>query len=132
MSTQREGKIVDGRCHSLTASYIRDRHNMDDSVPICQYFEGFSMDGKESTMPYGVYTIDDLKEYGRDRNWCPYFLSRFAVCFYLNYHNFLIKLIIILDYVCEHRRVQLPLLIRSEDSRCRLERISQRVGGDLR
>ncbi|KAK9687690.1 Helicase C-terminal domain [Popillia japonica] len=81
VSTQREGKIVDGRCHSLTASYIRDRHNMDDSVPICQYFEGFSMDGKESTMPYGVYTIDDLKEYGRDRNWCPYFLSRFAITY---------------------------------------------------
>ncbi|KRT81408.1 helicase, partial [Oryctes borbonicus] len=81
VSTQREGKIVDGRCHSLTASYIRDRHNFDDSVPICQYFEGFSMDGKESTMPYGVYSIDDLKEYGRDRNWCPYFLSRFAITY---------------------------------------------------
>ncbi|KAI4472011.1 dna repair dead helicase rad3/xp-d subfamily member [Holotrichia oblita] len=81
VSTQREGKIVDGRCHALTASYVRERHNMDDSVPICQYFEGFSMDGKESTMPYGVYTIDDLKEYGRDRNWCPYFLSRFAITY---------------------------------------------------
>lgn len=37
------------------------------------------MDGKESTMPFGVYSIDDMKQFGRDRNWCPYFLSRFAV-----------------------------------------------------
>lgn len=37
------------------------------------------MDGKESNLPYGVYSIDDLKQYGRDRNWCPYFLARFAV-----------------------------------------------------
>lgn len=33
-------------------------------------------------LPYGVYTIDDMKQYGADRNWCPYFLSRFAVSLY--------------------------------------------------
>lgn len=37
------------------------------------------MEGKESTLPVGVYSIDDLKEYGRMRNWCPYFLARYAV-----------------------------------------------------
>lgn len=41
------------------------------------------MDGKESMIPHGVYSIDDLKQYGRDRNWCPYFLARFAVSYYL-------------------------------------------------
>lgn len=46
-----------------------------------QYFEGFTMEGKESTLPVGVYSIDDLKEYGRSRNWCPYFLARYAVCY---------------------------------------------------
>lgn len=79
MSTEREGKIVDGKCHSLTASYVRDRHTVDDTVPVCEYYEGFALDGKESTIPYGVYSIDDLKKYGRHRNWCPYFVSRFAV-----------------------------------------------------
>lgn len=44
-----------------------------------QYFEGFTLEGKESTLPVGVYSIDDLKEYGRSRNWCPYFLARYAV-----------------------------------------------------
>lgn len=37
------------------------------------------MEGKEQIMPPGIYSIDDLKEYGKDRNWCPYFLARFTV-----------------------------------------------------
>lgn len=79
VSREREGKIVDARCHSLTASYVRDRHNYDDSTPICNFYEGFDIEGRERTMPPGIYSIDDLKEYGRDRNWCPYFLARFTI-----------------------------------------------------
>nr|CAI5834120.1 unnamed protein product [Callosobruchus analis] len=79
VSREKEGKIVDARCHALTASYVRDRHNYDDTVPICQYYEGFELDGKENTLPYGVYSIDDLKDFGRHKNWCPYFLARYAV-----------------------------------------------------
>lgn len=79
VSTEREGKIVDGKCHSLTASYVRERHNIDDTTPVCQYYEGFALDGKESNLPYGVYGLDEIKQYGRDRNWCPYFLARFAI-----------------------------------------------------
>ncbi|XP_050349919.1 general transcription and DNA repair factor IIH helicase subunit XPD isoform X2 [Nymphalis io] len=79
VSREREGKLVDGKCHSLTASYIREKHESDNSVPICQFYEGFNREGKESMLPYGVYTMDDLKQYGADRNWCPYFLSRFAI-----------------------------------------------------
>lgn len=72
---------MDAKCHSLTASYIRERHSYDDTTPICQFYEGFNLDGKETTMPFGVYNIDDMKQFGRDRNWCPYFLARFAVGF---------------------------------------------------
>ncbi|CAH0399586.1 unnamed protein product [Chilo suppressalis] len=79
VSREREGKLVDGKCHSLTASYIREKHERDSSVPICQFYEGFSREGKESMLPFGVYTMDDLKQYGADRNWCPYFLARFAI-----------------------------------------------------
>jgi DNA excision repair protein ERCC-2 len=79
VSKEREGKIVDSKCYGLTASYIRERAAHDDSTPVCQYYEGFNIEGKESTLPSGVYSIDDLKQYGRERNWCPYFLSRFAV-----------------------------------------------------
>ncbi|XP_076641015.1 general transcription and DNA repair factor IIH helicase subunit XPD [Halictus rubicundus] len=79
VSREREGKIVDGRCHSLTASYIRERHNYDESTPICNFYEGFDIEGKEQIVPSGIYSIDDLKQYGRDRNWCPYFLARFTM-----------------------------------------------------
>ncbi|KAI4482559.1 hypothetical protein M0804_008412 [Polistes exclamans] len=79
VSKEREGKVVDSRCHSLTASYVRDRHNYDESTPICNFYEGFDLEGKTQVIPSGVYSLDDLKEYGRDRNWCPYFLARFMI-----------------------------------------------------
>jgi DNA excision repair protein ERCC-2 len=70
---------VDAKCYGLTAPYVRDRYQYDDTVPICQYFEGFQAEGKEALLPYGVYGIEELKDFGRQRNWCPYFLSRFAI-----------------------------------------------------
>ncbi|XP_049853538.1 general transcription and DNA repair factor IIH helicase subunit XPD [Schistocerca gregaria] len=79
VSKERDGKIVDGRCHSLTASYIRDRHSYDESVPVCNFYEAFSTFGKEAPMAPGIYGIDDLKDYGRDMGWCPYFLARYAI-----------------------------------------------------
>ena len=39
MSQERDGKTVDGKCHSLTASHIRVRHKNDSSVPICGFYE---------------------------------------------------------------------------------------------
>lgn len=36
VSKEREGKAVDGKCYGLTASYIRDRHEMDSETPICK------------------------------------------------------------------------------------------------
>ncbi|RLU24136.1 hypothetical protein DMN91_004346 [Ooceraea biroi] len=37
------------------------------------------MEGKEQIIPPGIYSIDDLKDYGKDRNWCPYFLARYTI-----------------------------------------------------
>lgn len=79
VSKERDGKIVDGRCHSLTASYVRERHNYDDSVPICSFYECFDIEGREVQLEPGVYSLDDLKEYGQERNWCPYFLARYTI-----------------------------------------------------
>lgn len=79
VSKERDGKIVDGRCHSLTASYIRDRHSYDESVPVCNFYEAFNSFGREAPMAPGIYNLDDLKDYGRDMGWCPYFLARYAI-----------------------------------------------------
>nr|SVE74026.1 EOG090X01B4 [Daphnia barbata] len=79
VSKEREGKVVDGRCYGLTASFVRARRAADDSVPICQFYEGFDAHGKEFPLPPGVYNLDDLKEYGQMKGWCPYFLARYTI-----------------------------------------------------
>jgi DNA excision repair protein ERCC-2 len=79
VSREKEGKIVDGRCHSLTASYVRARHQKDPTVPVCSYYENFDLHGREFPLPPGVYNLDDLKEYGRQKGWCPYFIARYTV-----------------------------------------------------
>lgn len=40
VSKEREGKAVDGKCYGLTAGHVRERHRMDDTVPVCQWYEG--------------------------------------------------------------------------------------------
>ncbi|XP_058793848.1 general transcription and DNA repair factor IIH helicase subunit XPD isoform X1 [Phymastichus coffea] len=79
VSKEKEGKIVDSRCHALTASYVRERHNYDDSTPVCGFYETFDIEGREMIIPPGIYSIDDMKEFGKDRNWCPYFLARYTI-----------------------------------------------------
>lgn len=79
VSREKDGKMVDSKCYALTASHVRERQQYDESIAGCQYFEGFQTEGKESHLPTGVYSLDDLKEYGRERNWCPYFTARFAI-----------------------------------------------------
>lgn len=79
VSKEREGKSVDGKCFGLTASYVRERHAADDTTPVCQYYEGFDIEGRTAVLPVGIYNLDDLKDFGRERNWCPYFMARQAI-----------------------------------------------------
>ena len=39
MSKEEEGKLVDSRCHKLTASFVRRSHQRDKNVPVCLFFE---------------------------------------------------------------------------------------------
>ncbi|XP_042296844.1 general transcription and DNA repair factor IIH helicase subunit XPD isoform X2 [Sceloporus undulatus] len=79
VSSLRFGKEVDGKCFSLTASYIRVQHQQDSSAPSCRFFEEFDAHGRQLPIPYGVYNLDDLKAYGRQKGWCPYFLARYSI-----------------------------------------------------
>lgn len=85
--------MVDGRCHSLTASYVRERHKSDESVPVCSFFEGFDIEGREGTIPPGVYNLDDLKSYGQKMGQCPYFIARQTV-------RVLLKSIVLTLHLC--------------------------------
>ncbi|XP_069738322.1 general transcription and DNA repair factor IIH helicase subunit XPD [Phaenicophaeus curvirostris] len=79
VSALRFGKEVDGRCLSLTASYVRAQHQRDPSVPTCRFYQDFDTHGREEPLPYGVYNLDDLKAFGRRKGWCPYFLARYSI-----------------------------------------------------
>lgn len=88
VSTERDGRIVDAKCMSLTASFKRrkkhEKENGDSGPSIeegCSFYEAFDSRGRESLIPPGVYSIDDLQDYGRKRGWCPYFLARHAIMY---------------------------------------------------
>lgn len=79
VSAEREGKKVDGKCLSLTASYIRFKHKEDNNVPVCAFYESFDAHGKEEKLAPGVYHLDDLKAVGGNKGWCPYYIARHAI-----------------------------------------------------
>ena len=80
VSQERRGQVVDSKCMAMTASWVREKTNTDR----CDFFETLerqlAMD--EGTSPLlqqfssGVYTMDELKEYGKLNGVCPYFLAR--------------------------------------------------------
>jgi DNA excision repair protein ERCC-2 len=78
VSQERDGKTVDGKCHNLTATHIRVRAKKDPSIPVCSFYENFDMHGREVILPADIYDLDSLREYGRRKGWCPYFLARYS------------------------------------------------------
>lgn len=81
---------MDGRCHSLTASYVREQHRYNKNVQVCDFYEAYDTFGREEPIPPGAYSIDDLKEYSRSKGYCPYFLARYTVSLKMsNLSNFL-------------------------------------------
>ncbi|PVU96684.1 hypothetical protein BB559_002304 [Furculomyces boomerangus] len=76
LSRERKGKVVDARCRSMTSSWVRAKSKNDPDVETCSFFETLSESQDAMLMPSGVYTMDDLREYGAYKNFCPYFLAR--------------------------------------------------------
>nr|CAH8842416.1 unnamed protein product [Trichobilharzia regenti] len=76
-----DGAAVDSACFRLTASFVRKKHLDDPSIPSCKYFEEFDLNGRENPIPPGIYNINDIKAYGKKHNYCPYFLTRYAITY---------------------------------------------------
>lgn len=76
----REGdrEAVDTLCRNMTASWVRQRAQQrpNEPVELCEFYEQYDRTGSDAVMPPGVYSLDDLKEFGAQRGWCPYFLAR--------------------------------------------------------
>ncbi|KAK3582679.1 hypothetical protein CHS0354_031090 [Potamilus streckersoni] len=79
VSIERDGKVVDARCHSLTASHVRAQHKHNPDIPVCGFFENFDVHGREEPLPAGIYGLDELKDYCREKGYCPYFMARYAI-----------------------------------------------------
>ncbi|RVW54867.1 DNA repair helicase XPD [Vitis vinifera] len=72
---------VDAGCRKLTASWVRALAVENPNIPTCQFFENYEKAASEAVLPPGVYTLQDLRAFGRDKGWCPYFLARHMVQF---------------------------------------------------
>ncbi|KAJ1480184.1 hypothetical protein T484DRAFT_1627392 [Baffinella frigidus] len=81
ISEESDRVAVDARCRSITASWVRNRKEADDSVEVCDYFEGYEKHGSQALLAPGVYTLEDLRNLGRERKWCPYFTARHMIRF---------------------------------------------------
>ena len=57
------------------------------SVETCSFFDSFSADGGEGTsLPSGIFDLEQLRQWGKDKGWCPYYLTRRAI----NHANILV------------------------------------------
>ena len=86
---------VDARCRNLTASWVREKAKEEGeqqetaktvveniknrNSKLCEFYEDLEAIGEDAVVPTGVYTLQDLKELGRQKKWCPYFLARQSV-----------------------------------------------------
>mmetsp|Transcript_27410 Transcript_27410/g.65173 ORF Transcript_27410/g.65173 Transcript_27410/m.65173 type:complete len:831 (+) Transcript_27410:232-2724(+) len=93
--SDREG--IDSACRSLTASWALEARKKKsgrggppggsgtaaarggDDENCCTYFDQFREAGEAISMPSGIYDLESLKEWGKGRGWCPYYLTRQAI-----------------------------------------------------
>lgn len=72
---------VDSKCRQLTASWVREKAVDNPDIELCDFFEGHERAGSEALLPPGVYTLHDIRQFGRKKGWCPYFLARHMISF---------------------------------------------------
>ena len=72
---------VDAKCRRLTATWVRERHASDHDIEVCDLYEQLERAGSEALLEPGVYTMHDLRIFGRKQGWCPYFLARHMLAF---------------------------------------------------
>ena len=76
VSEEGSRESVDAGCRKRTASWVRERKQADEEVELCQFYEDLEDAGTAAVLPAGVYTLQDLRAFGRRRRWCPYYLAR--------------------------------------------------------
>lgn len=81
VAEERSRESVDAKCRKLTASWVRMKSIDDPEIELCDFFEEYERKGAEAMLPPGIYTLQDLRVFGRKKGWCPYFLARHMIAF---------------------------------------------------
>ncbi|KAJ2991933.1 hypothetical protein NUW58_g2340 [Xylaria curta] len=73
---EKSGAIVDARCRSLTAGFVREKKDKGENVETCIYHDNLDLLEPHNLVPNGVWTLDGLLRYGEQHKQCPYFTAR--------------------------------------------------------
>ncbi|XP_044501936.1 general transcription and DNA repair factor IIH helicase subunit XPD [Mangifera indica] len=72
---------VDAACRKRIASWVRALAAENPNVETCEFFENYEKAASAAVLPPGVYTLQDLRAFGKQKGWCPYFLARHMIQF---------------------------------------------------
>ncbi|KAG0098991.1 DNA-dependent ATPase of the nucleotide excision repair factor 4 complex [Podila epicladia] len=76
VSKEKKGKVVDARCRNLTASWIREAAQSGQDVETCNFYETLENNDVREMVEDAIYTLDDIKDLGKAKNICPYYMAR--------------------------------------------------------
>ncbi|CAG8971018.1 hypothetical protein HYALB_00009869 [Hymenoscyphus albidus] len=78
---EKSGAVVDARCRSLTAGFVKEKKDRGEDVPVCIYHDNLDHLEPHNLIPNGVWTLDGIMRYGEEHKQCPYFTSRRMMSF---------------------------------------------------
>jgi DNA excision repair protein ERCC-2 len=73
---EKSGSVVDARCRSLTAGFVKEKKERGEDVDLCVYHDNLDLLEPHNLIPPGVFTFDGLLKYGEQHKQCPYFTAR--------------------------------------------------------
>ncbi|GFH47649.1 DNA excision repair protein ERCC-2 [Chaetoceros tenuissimus] len=80
-------EAVDAACRSMTASWVLEKAQAEPgSIETCEFYNQFQAAGEATSLPSGIYDLEELKVWGKKQGWCPYYLTRQAI----NHANILV------------------------------------------
>ncbi|KAI9744961.1 MAG: DNA-dependent ATPase of the nucleotide excision repair factor 4 complex [Claussenomyces sp. TS43310] len=78
---EKSGAVVDARCRSLTAGFVKEKKERGEDVELCIYHDNLDLLEPHNLIPNGVWTLDGIMRYGEQHKQCPYFTSRRMMSF---------------------------------------------------
>ncbi|KAJ6120849.1 hypothetical protein N7523_005129 [Penicillium sp. IBT 18751x] len=73
---EKSGTVVDARCRSLTAGFVKEKKERGEDVDLCVYHDNLDLLEPHNLVPPGVFTLDGILRYGEEHKQCPYFSVR--------------------------------------------------------